>query len=83
MKRISVGELRQNPTRMLDDVAAGETYVVTRHQREVARVVPTVSSAVVIPPKRSGPSRTVDLTRVELPDDAGFDEFLADLKGES
>lgn len=78
-----MGELRQNPTRMLDDVAAGETYVVTRHQREVARVVPTVSSAVVIPAKRSGPSRTVDLTRVELPDGAGFDDFLADLKGES
>ena len=56
---------------------------MTRHQREVARVVPTVSSAVVIPPKRSGPSRTVDLTRVELPDGAGFDDFLADLKGES
>lgn len=82
MKTISVGELRQNPTQMLDDVAAGETYVVTRHSREVARIVPTVSSATVLPPKMTGPSRTVGLQRVELPDGLDMQDFLEDLKGE-
>lgn len=82
MKTISVGELRQNPTPMLDDVAGGETYVVTRHSREVARIVPTTSSATVTPPRSSTPSRTVDLPRVELPDGLDFDAFVADLQGE-
>jgi len=40
MKTISVGELRQNPTRALDEVEHGETYVVTRHRREIGRLVP-------------------------------------------
>lgn len=82
MKTISVGELRQNPTQMLDDVAGGETYVVTRHNREVARIVPTVSSAAVVPPKVTGPSRTVDLKRVELPDSLDIQDLLEELKGD-
>lgn len=42
MKTISVGDLRQNPTSALDDVEHGETYSVTRHRREIARLVPPV-----------------------------------------
>ncbi|GAB96226.1 prevent-host-death family protein [Kineosphaera limosa] len=82
MKTISVGELRQNPTQMLDDVAAGETYVVTRHNREVARVVPSASSATVLPPKAQGPARTVDLRRVALPAGLEIGDFLEELRGE-
>lgn len=37
-KTISVGELRQNPTKMLRDVKAGATYVVTDHGEPVAEV---------------------------------------------
>ncbi|MDO5627975.1 MAG: type II toxin-antitoxin system Phd/YefM family antitoxin, partial [Mobilicoccus sp.] len=76
MKTISVGELRQNPTRMLDDVAAGETYTVTRHNKAVARVVPTVSSADVVPPAVDGPSSTAALTRIELSGSMTVDELL-------
>ncbi len=83
MKTISVGELRQNPTRMLDDVAAGETYVVTRHNREIARVSPTTSSATVIPARKRTGARTASLPRVELPDSQGFDDFLDELSGDS
>ena len=83
MKTIPVGELRQNPTQMLDDVAGGETYAVTRHSRVVARVVPTASSATVLPPKEQGPSRTVDLPRVPLPGGMEFDEFLAELSDDA
>lgn len=35
---ISVGELRQNPTRMLRDVRAGATYTITDHGEPVAEV---------------------------------------------
>jgi antitoxin (DNA-binding transcriptional repressor) of toxin-antitoxin stability system len=40
MKTISVGELRQNPTAALDAVEHGETFVVTRHRREIAVLSP-------------------------------------------
>lgn len=39
-RTISVGQLRQNPTRMLREVQAGATYTVTDHGRSVAAVVP-------------------------------------------
>ncbi|HEY5845274.1 MAG TPA: type II toxin-antitoxin system prevent-host-death family antitoxin [Microlunatus sp.] len=36
---ISIGELRQNPTRMLRAVKAGATYTITDHGEPVAEVV--------------------------------------------
>lgn len=62
MKVITVGQLRQNPTRALDEVAEGETYVVTRHRREVARLVPParrrpVAAAEVVDALRRTPLR--------------------------
>lgn len=47
MKSITVGQLRQNPTAMLADVEAGETYLITRHDREIARVVPLVADPLL------------------------------------
>jgi prevent-host-death family protein len=44
---ITVGQLRQNPTRMLDAVQDGETYVITSHGRSIADVVPHEDSAWV------------------------------------
>lgn len=38
-KTISIGELRQNPTRMLREVKAGATYTITDHGEPVAEVV--------------------------------------------
>ncbi len=40
MKAVSVAELRQNPTRVLDDAAAGQTYVVTKDHRPWAQLGP-------------------------------------------
>lgn len=82
MRTISVGELRQNPTRMLNDVEAGEVYAVTRHNREIARITPTTSSTTAVPPKRPGGARTSSLPYVALPGDMSMDEFLDELKGE-
>lgn len=77
-----MGELRQNPSSMLDEVESGEVYVLTKHNREVARIVPSSSSATVIPPQRSSGSRTRDLPRIDLPNDMSMDQFLDELKGE-
>lgn len=41
--------LRQNPTQALDEAERGETYIVTRHNREVARLVPPEPAATVTP----------------------------------
>lgn len=82
MKTISVGDLRQNPTQMLDEVESGEVYALTRHNREVARIVPSESSARVIPPKRTGRPRVRSLPRVELPDEITVEDLLAELKGD-
>lgn len=49
MKIITVAELRQNPTQALAAVEQGETYVVTRHRREIGRLVPPVRRQKVTP----------------------------------
>ena len=41
---VGVRELRQNLSKYLDRVKAGESLVVTEHGREVARLVPSAGS---------------------------------------
>ena len=41
MNRVGVRELRQNLSRYLVEVKAGESFVVTERGREVARLVPS------------------------------------------
>ncbi|MFT4233816.1 MAG: type II toxin-antitoxin system Phd/YefM family antitoxin [Microbacterium sp.] len=83
MKTITVAELRQNPTEAITEVESGEVYRITRHRREVARLVPPSTTAVnLIPPKRIGPSSTVNLPYVELSTANSVDELLEELKGE-
>lgn len=82
MKTITVGELRQNPTQMLDDVAQGETYQITRHGREVGRIVPPGPGVQLIPAKNKGGMRLTDLEPVELKTASSVDELLEDMKGE-
>lgn len=56
MKTITVGQLRQNPTAMLAEVEAGETYRIIRHDHEVARVVLFGAGVALTPRRRSGGS---------------------------
>ena len=42
MRSISVGELRQNASKYLEDVAAGESIEITDRGRPVARLVPVL-----------------------------------------
>lgn len=74
---ISVGELRQNPTRMLRAVKAGATYTVTDHGEPVAEIAP-------IRRQRWVPSAEVDALLQELgADDAWEHEMAADRKAEA
>lgn len=56
---ITVAELRQNPTAALKDVEDGETYVVTKHRRPVAKLVPPEDDVLlrIRPARNPGPSR--------------------------
>ena len=64
MDRIGVRELRQNASRYLDRVAAGEVIEVTQRGRLVARIVPAggdeweamISSGEVIPARSPRPN---------------------------
>ena len=59
-----MGELRQNPTAALAEVEAGATYVVTRHRRPIAKLVPVQAEPlVVIPAKNPGPTHLADRPR--------------------
>lgn len=78
MKTITVAQLRQNPTAMLAEVEAGETYRVTRHNHEIARVVPREHSVELVLPKIATGSRLASLPRQELRTAASIEELLAD-----
>ncbi|HEY0247907.1 MAG TPA: type II toxin-antitoxin system Phd/YefM family antitoxin [Gryllotalpicola sp.] len=78
MKTITVGQLRQNPTAMLAEVEAGETYRITRHDHEVARIVPLGSGVPLTPRKRVTGSRLAQLPRHALRTAESIDELLAD-----
>ena len=81
MKTISVGELRQNPAAMIEDVESGEVYELTRHNRRVGLIVPAASSATIIPRRAAGPARTRAIRRHELGTASSVEELLADDKG--
>ncbi|MGC4173745.1 type II toxin-antitoxin system Phd/YefM family antitoxin [Demequina sp.] len=53
MRSISVGELRQNPTEALAAVEAGESVVVTRHRRPIAKLVPVDRTPLTLIPARN------------------------------
>ncbi len=83
--RVGVRELRQNLSRYLDRVKAGEDLIVTEHGREVARLVPSSTDAYADLATRFG--ATVPIGRIEdiaaeLPKrsapDGTTDAFLAE-----
>ncbi|WP_206446631.1 type II toxin-antitoxin system Phd/YefM family antitoxin [Agrococcus sp. KRD186] len=83
MKTITVGELRQNPTAMLADVEAGETYRITRHNHEVGRIVPPQPGVALVPSKHRGAIRLPKLPAgYTAPTGAALDELLDDMRGE-
>ena len=83
MKTISVGELRQNPTAMVDDVESGEVYELTRHNHRIGYIVPAASSARIIPRKVDSGATTAQIPRHELRSAASIDELVAWSKGDT
>ncbi len=79
MRSITVAELRQNPTEALNAVESGETYIVTRHRREIARLVPA-KQVDVARPKESGPASLAARPRYRLRTANTITELLADME---
>ena len=83
MKSITVGQLRQNPTQMLAEVEAGETYRITRHDHEVGRIVPPTPGIATIPARHRGQVQLPDLPTSYRPRTVQeLDELLDDLRGD-
>ena len=81
MKSITVAQLRQNPTAALEDVQAGQSYVITRHRHAIAQLVPVGTSGVgVIPAKAPGGSQLSQRPRRKSYAEA--EATLADMRGE-
>lgn len=82
MKSITVAELRQNPTAALADVEAGESYVVTKHRRPVAKLVPpdTHEPVRIVPARNPLPSNLSALPPRTLKTAASVDELIADMQ---
>ncbi len=83
MKTITVAQLRQNPTEALADVESGETYVVTRHRRPVAKLVPPDDSnrtlLALIPAKHPRPAHLSSRRAWQLKTAATIADLLADM----
>lgn len=80
VKFITVAELRQNPTRALREVESGLTYVVTRHRREIARLVPPAESPDIVPARNSSGARLRSRHRPRLRTASSIGELLADME---
>jgi antitoxin (DNA-binding transcriptional repressor) of toxin-antitoxin stability system len=82
MKSITVGQLRRNPTSALTEVESGDTYTVTRHHQDIARLVPPSELPGLTPPMDDGPAHIATLPRVELRTAGSIDELIDAEKGE-
>lgn len=84
MKTITVAELRQNPSPMLEDVESGVTFVITRHNRPVGQItpVPEAPGVQLLPPKKSGGTSLSGRPRRRLKSAKSLDELLDWVKGD-
>ena len=84
MRTITVAQLRQNPTEAIAAVEAGESYVVTRHRRPVAQLIPPTDDAVirVTPPRNPAPTNLAGRRAWKLTTAASADELIADMKSD-
>jgi len=74
-RSITVGQLRQNPTQMLNEVQEGEIYTITSHGHPIADVVPHDGSGWV----------SADRARalLAIPGDRRWADELADQRADS
>lgn len=81
MKTITEAQLRPDPTSALDQVSAGETLVVLRHRRPVAKLVPLGDDASLrmVPARKTGPSSLAGRPRTGLHPHEDTEMLLADM----
>lgn len=77
-----MGQLRQNPTQMLRDVAGGQHYTVMRYGQGIAQITPIPSGENPFPPEKTEPTRTRHLKPVALPKGYTPDTLLEEMRGE-
>lgn len=82
MKTITVAQIRQNPTQMIDDVAAGEIYRITRHGVDVGVVVPPSAAPQIVPASRRGAIRLRGTEPHKLRSASSIEELLGEIKGD-
>jgi len=81
MKWITVAQLRLRLTATLDNVQAGQTYVVRRHGHAIAQLLPVDTAGVdVIPAKAPGGSQLNQRPRRKTYEEA--EASLADVRAE-
>ena len=76
MKTVTAGQLRQNPTGVFADVEAGATYMITRHNHVIGRIVPPGDEQIIAPPRMRGPAHTSAIDRVELTSASSIDSLI-------
>jgi antitoxin (DNA-binding transcriptional repressor) of toxin-antitoxin stability system len=67
---------------MLEEIAAGETYRITRHGHEVGRVLPPGESPPLIRARNKGAMRLSGRPAHELRSATSIDELIDGVKGE-
>lgn len=84
MKKITVAELRQNPTPMIEDVESGATFVITRHNKPVGQItpVPKAPGVELVPPQNSKGTSLSGRPRRKLKSAKSLEELLDWAKGD-
>jgi len=78
MKTTTVGKISQNPTAVLAEVEAGESYRITRHSREIARLVPPLTEAQLVSAKHRNRILFPKLPATYTPPDLDAIELMLD-----
>jgi antitoxin (DNA-binding transcriptional repressor) of toxin-antitoxin stability system len=78
VKTITAVQFCQSPTAVLADVEAGATYVVTRHNREVAYIIPRTQGIELTSRKRPAGTNLSGLPRRQLKTAPSLEGLLAE-----
>ncbi len=90
VERIGIGELRQNPSKIVAGLKRGKTYVLTEYKRDLAIITPTAHGTVAgvtsvppttIPAKSDRPVDVSVFAHHTLTTANTIDDLLDDLKG--
>lgn len=73
MKRVSVGQLRQNPAPVIEQIERGESVALTRYRK----IIGTISPSAPTPRRPSGAEAMEAFAERSYPDDGWLEELRA------